>query len=66
MVRGFPPIITLLLFLVIWTIAYLAVRYMVLEVSAARARVLMISFGMSVVTLLVILLVFSAIAYFFN
>jgi hypothetical protein len=66
MVRGFPPIITLLLFLVIWTIAYLAVRYMVLEVSAARARVLMISFVMSVVTLLAIFLVFSAIAYFFN
>jgi|KBSMisStaDraftv2_1062788.scaffolds.fasta_scaffold343795_2 hypothetical protein len=66
MVRGFPPIITLLLFVVIWAAAYLAVRYMVLEISAARAKVLVISFAMSVVTMLVILLAFSAIAYFFN
>jgi hypothetical protein len=66
MVRGFPPVITFLLFLVIWAAAYFAVRYMVLEVSAARARVLLISFAMSVVTMLVILLVFSAVAYFFN
>ena len=66
MVRGFPPIITLLLFVVIWAATYLAVRYMVLEISAARAKVLVISFAMSVVTMLVILLAFSAIAYFFN
>jgi hypothetical protein len=66
MVRGFPPVITLLLFLLIWAAAYLAVRYLVLEISAARAKVLMISFAMSVVTLLVIVLAFSAIAYFFN
>ena len=66
MVRGFPPVVTLLLFLVIWAAAYFTVRYMVLEVSAARAKILMISFAMSVVTLLVILLVFSAVAYFFN
>jgi hypothetical protein len=66
MVRGFPPSITLLLFLVIWVAAYFAARYIVLEISAARAKVLMVSFAMSVVTLLVILLVFSAIAYFFN
>jgi hypothetical protein len=66
MVRGFPPIITLLLFIVIWAAAYLAVRYLVLEVSAARAKVLMISFAMSVMTMLVILLAFSGIAYFLN
>jgi hypothetical protein len=66
MVRGFPPSITLLLFLVIWVVAYFAVRYIVLEVSAARAKILMISFAVSVVTMLVILLAFSAIAYFFN
>jgi hypothetical protein len=66
MVRGFPPSITLILFLLIWVVAYLAVRYIVLEVSAARAKVLLISFAMSVVTMLIILLAFSAIAYFFN
>ena len=66
MVRGFPPSITLLLFLVLWVAAYFAVRYLVLEVSAARAKVLMVSFAMSAVTLLAILLAFSAIAYFFN
>jgi hypothetical protein len=66
MVRGFPPSITLLLFVILWVAAYFAVRYLVLEVSAARVKVLMISFAMSAMTLLVILLAFSAIAYFFN
>ncbi len=66
MVRGFPPSITLLLFLVIWAAAYVAVRYLLLEISAARAKVLMISFAMSAATLMLILLAFSAIAYFFN
>ena len=66
MVRGFPPSITLILFVLLWVAAYFAVRYLILEVSAARAKVLMVSFAVSVVTLLVILLAFSAIAYFFN
>lgn len=62
MLRGFSPAITVIVFLLLWVVVYVVMRYVAPQTTKAQLKAITISFGVAVAALLAVLVAFSLLA----
>jgi uncharacterized membrane protein len=62
MIRGLPPGVTILVFLMLWAVVFVLMRFIAPHVSKTQFKALAISFGIAFASFLSILLAFAVFA----
>lgn len=62
MIRGFPPLLTALFFLLVWVLTYAVLRYVAPELKKNQVRAIATSLAVAVTALVVVGAMFALIA----